>query len=144
MRGLGPRKREHSNFQSRTALDEAGELSRQQTFEQEDGPSRPSASREQSNPYEPITNATTPPPREHELTKRLFHIHSQDGENEHRSRRRSTSGKRQGLLSGENSLTEPIHNGTENKKANASSMAKPGLGPRPVGGNEKLGMFSGV
>jgi potassium/chloride transporter 9 len=38
-----------------------------------------------------------------------------------------------------------MRNATEVKKANGdSSTPKPGLGPRPIGGDEKLGMFSGV
>jgi potassium/chloride transporter 9 len=38
-----------------------------------------------------------------------------------------------------------MRNEAEMKKANGDSSApKPGLGPRPIGGDEKLGMFSGV
>jgi potassium/chloride transporter 9 len=46
---------------------------------------------------------------------------------------------------GEDSLTTQMHNEAESRKANGdSSMPKPGLGPRPIGGDEKLGLFSGV
>jgi potassium/chloride transporter 9 len=44
---------------------------------------------------------------------------------------------------GEDSLTGQTHASLESKKTNALSP-KPGLGPRPVGGDEKLGLFSGV
>lgn len=135
-------RREHSNFQSRSARDDAGELSRQASVS-ENIPSRPQASTEQSNPYEPATNDSTPPPREFGLTKRLLHIHEGDGEGSRRVRRRSTSGKRQ-VAVGESSSTEYPQNGAENKRSNGSSVPKPGLGPRPVGGSEKLGLFSGV
>jgi potassium/chloride transporter 9 len=143
MERFGPRKRDHSNFQSRSARDDAGELSRRQTISEDDVPSRPSASREQSNPYEPATNDSAPPPREYGLTKRLLHIHQGDGEDSLRTRRRSTSGKRQTGLAGEDS-SHYLQNGVENKKANGNPVPKPGLGPRPVGGSEKLGLFSGV
>jgi potassium/chloride transporter 9 len=42
-------------------------------------------------------------------------------------------------------LATQIHNEAESKKPNGDhSFPKPGLGPRPVGGDEKLGLFSGV
>jgi len=44
----------------------------------------------------------------------------------------------------ENSLTTQLHARMENKKKNGEQIPKPGLGPRPIGGDEKLGMFSGV
>jgi potassium/chloride transporter 9 len=45
----------------------------------------------------------------------------------------------------EDPLTVQMHNEAESKKANGDPSApKPGLGPRPVGGDEKLGLFSGV
>jgi potassium/chloride transporter 9 len=61
-------------------------------------------------------------------------------------RRRSVSGRRraQTRLIGADPLTVQMHNATEVKKANGDSTPKPGLGPRPIGGDEKLGMFSGV
>jgi potassium/chloride transporter 9 len=37
-----------------------------------------------------------------------------------------------------------MHDSLESKKTNGLSTPKPGLGPRPVGGDEKLGLFSGV
>jgi potassium/chloride transporter 9 len=138
---------QHSNFQVRAATDDAGELNRRWSDEQQPrNQSRPSASREHSNPYEPATNASTPPPREHERTKRLLHIHSHDSnDGSSHIRRRSASGRRKGDAIGEDSLTVQMHNEAESKKANGDPSApKPGLGPRPIGGDEKLGMFSGV
>lgn len=140
MSGLSSRKREHSNFQSRSARDEAGELSRR--YSMEGGSARPTESREQSNPYEPATNDSTPPPREFVFTKRLLREDQYDGEPPH-LRKRSASGKRRQTM-GDISLTEQVHNEIENKKGNGGSAPKQGLGPRPVGGVEKLGMFSGV
>ena len=147
--------RQHSNFQSRTAQDEAGELNRRYSVlaEGRGSPSpnersRSANSRKAQNPYEPATNATTPPPREHSLTKRLFGIHSNDGEDGSPGpRRRSVSGRRkpQPPTVGNNLLAAQMLEATENKKANGdTSVPKPGLGPRPIGGDEKLGLFSGV
>jgi solute carrier family 12 (potassium/chloride transporters), member 9 len=139
---------QHSNFQSRAATDDAGELDKRDSniTEEQDSPSR-----EPENPYEPATNDSTPPPREHAFTKRLIrlHSHSDDGNNGSRniSRRRSVSGRRKPITGtmGLDSLTVQMHNEAESKKANGDSAApRPGLGPRPIGGSEKLGMFSGV
>ncbi|ESZ94943.1 hypothetical protein SBOR_4667 [Sclerotinia borealis F-4128] len=43
---------------------------------------------------------------------------------------------------GDNSLTVQLHNEAEGK--NGKSIPRAGLVPRPIGGQEKLGMFSGV
>jgi len=141
--------REHSGFQSRTATDEAGELNRrssQSVSPTQDQRSRPSVSREPSNPYGPATNDSPPSPREHSLTKRRLRTDSHDGNDKSSDMRKmSASGRRRTLTMGEGSLTIQAHNEAESKKANASpSTPKPGLGPRPIGGDEKLGMFSGV
>ena len=137
---------QHSNFQARAATDEAEELNRRWSEEQQPrNGSRPSSSRERANPYDPATNDSTPPPREHELTKRLLHIHSQDSNDGSSNIRRSASGRRKTNALIEDSLTVQLHNEAESKKANGDpSVPKPGLGPRPVGGDEKLGLFSGV
>lgn len=137
---------QHSNFQTRAATDDAGELNRPSTGDVQLGQPRPSVSREHSNPYEPRANTSTPPPREHELTKRILHIHPHDtNDGPSRVRRRSASGMRKSHTTGDNSLTVQMHNEAEMKKANEdSSGSKPGLGPRPIGGDEKLGLFSGV
>ena len=79
---------------------------------------------EEYNPYEPATNDSTPPPREYSLTKRLLHIAT--------------------FNIGEMARIQ-MNNAAEMKRANGeASVPKAGLGPRPVGGDEKLGMFSGV
>lgn len=44
---------------------------------------------------------------------------------------------------GDNSLTVQMHNEAERKKS-GTAISRSGLGPRPIGGQEKLGMFSGV
>lgn len=145
MSGPNPRKREHPNFQSRSARDEAGELSRRYSIEGDGASTRPSASREHSNPYEPATNDSTPPPHDHEFTNRLLHIHQHDGEDASKPRKSSASGKRrQGLALSPDSMTKHVRGNTEDKKVNGDSVPKQGLGPRPIGGAEKLGMFSGV
>ena len=138
---------QHSNFQTKAATDEAGELNRRWSQDkQPKGQPRPSASREHSTPYEPATNKSAPPPREHEFTKRLLRIHSHDSyDGSSHLRRRSASGIRKAHTMGEDTVTVQTHNEAESKKANGDPSApKPGLGPRPIGGDEKLGLFSGV
>lgn len=142
--------RPHSNFQSRTATDDAGELNRRWSVLPEESPSpaeraRPSDSREAPNPYEPLTNDSTPPPREHPFAKRLLHLSSNDGSNHAQTvRKRSTSGRRRGNPE-QDPLTIQMNNEAEIKRANGDpSVPKTGLGPRPVGGSQKLGMFNGV
>lgn len=148
--------RSHSNFQTRTARDDAGELNRRFSMLAEEQDTEPVESQQpnerSSNPYEPATNDSTPPPREHDLTRRLLHLQPHDGRGTSASRpRRSISGRRKVSTSrqsgamGADSLTAQMLDGSGDKKANGdSSMPKPGLGPRPIGGDEKLGMFSGV
>lgn len=145
--------RQHSNFQARSARDEAGELNRRFSMLVDESPSpseraRPLKSNKPYNPYEPATNATTPPPKDHSRTRKLLHLPSPDGANgSSNMRRRSTSGRRKTTphTIGDDSLTVQMHNAAESKRANGdSSTPKPGLGPRPIGGDEKLGMFSGV
>lgn len=48
-------------------------------------------------------------------------------------------------MSEDDALTVQLHNEAESKNANEDpSIPKTGFGPRPVGGVEKLGTFSGV
>lgn len=133
----------HANFQSRSARDEFGELRRRTStvMEEEDELAHPN----NGNPYEPATNDSIPPPREHSLSSRLGIHHNEESAN---VRRRSVSGKRKGqqiatpqdLLS-----TAQLNNEAESKRANGEpTVPKAGLGPRPIGGSEKLGIFSGV
>lgn len=138
--------RQHSNFQSRTATDVAGELNRRSSMVVEEDVSAADVSIRPPNPYEPATNDSTPPPREHSLTRRLLHIQSHDDEGGSSNiRRRSGSRKRRSQIIEDDPLTIQMHNEAESKKANGDPSApKPGLGPRPIGGDEKLGLFSGV
>jgi len=146
---------QYSNFQSRAATDDAGELNRSSSMliEEQESPSsaerlRPAGSSAPPNPYEPATNNSTPPPREHAFTKRLLHTHQNDGaDNLGTAKRRSASKRRkaQSTSTGEDSLMVQMHNEVERKKANGDPAApKPGLGPRPTGSDEKLDMLSGV
>ena len=146
----------HSNFKSRTATDDAGELTRRfsRIAEEQNGYGTFSegesadSNNPPRNPYEPDTNESTPPPHEHALAKRLFHLSSGFGQSNEASntRGRSASRPRRGHVGtmGEHSLTGAMRDSLENKKQNAASIPKPGLGPRPIGGDEKLGIFSGV
>lgn len=146
--------RSHSNFQTRTARDDAGELNRRSSvLIEEQVASQASAPSKVFNPYEPATNDSTPPPHEHALTKRLLHPQSHDGGNSASRPRRSISGRRRlsasqrrsGAMGADSLTAQKLPDSAEDKKANGDSSApKPGLGPRPVGGDEKLGMFSGV
>lgn len=96
------------------------------------------------NPYEPLTSSSTPPPHGHSLAHRLGFKRDEDSPN---GRTRSVSRKRQTHYGDSTLDTSAIqrHNEAEQKRVNAEPTApKAGLGPRPVGGDEKLGMFSGV
>jgi hypothetical protein len=87
--------------------------------------------------HKPLTDEPLPPPRNDSLTSQNGKGHSGGHGNElaHNSRR-SHSGMRLSVtMEG---------NVTEGRKTDAQSIPKRGLGPRPVGGSEKLGMFSGV
>jgi len=137
-------------------------------------PITPSHEDQPRNPYEPATNDSTPPPHEHALTRRLLHVHSSQNSDysyaqpvesppshentstgsffhshshNGRPRRRSISGRRrpqdQSAQIGEDSLTAQ-REAAEDIKKGETLVHKPGLGPRPVGGDEKLGMYSGV
>lgn len=96
-----------------------------------------------ANPYEPLTTESTPPPREHGFAHRLGFGTDDTG----KLQRRSVSGRRKGQSTDGTHDMSSIqrHNAAEAKRANGDPTApKAGLGPRPVGGSEKLGMFSGV
>ncbi|KAE8452439.1 hypothetical protein EG329_000341 [Mollisiaceae sp. DMI_Dod_QoI] len=150
--------RSHSNFQTRTARDDAGELNRRSSMlpEEQDtvtatSESQPPQPNEAPNPYEPATNDSTPPPHEHDLTRRLVHLQPHDGRGYSASRprrsisrRRKVSTSRQSEAMGVDPSTAQVNTSGDHKAIGDSSVTKPGLGPRPVGGNQKLGMFSGV
>ena len=142
----------HSNFRSRTATDNTGALSRSDSNHE----AQPSSAAtlqtddnvdadETMNPYEPATDGSTPP-REHTFTKQLLHVNPHDVLLDAQpARTRSSSARRtqSGGVVADNSLTLQMHNVAESKKI-SSDFKKAGLGPRPVGGSEKLDTFSGV
>ncbi|KAL2068731.1 hypothetical protein VTL71DRAFT_15069 [Oculimacula yallundae] len=143
--------RQHSNFHSGTAHDEAGELNRRSSMAVDEPGPLDEATNDQDledqNPYDPATNDSTPPPREYSLTKRLLHIATFNTGNDSGVRRRSRSnGRNKPAPNAEDEMAKiQKNNAAEMKKANGeASVPKAGLGPRPVGGDEKLGMFSGV
>jgi solute carrier family 12 (potassium/chloride transporters), member 9 len=100
------------------------------------------------NPYSPATNDSPPVPRRHSFTRRLLHLSDGNSDSQPPStlRKRVTSGRWKstgGQEIGDELLIHQHHN-AEERKHGESSAPKPGLGPRPVGGHEKLGTFSGV
>jgi potassium/chloride transporter 9 len=101
---------------------------------------------EDRSPYEPATNDSTPPPREYSFTKRLLHLATFNIGNGSGMRKRSSNGRQTSTPNAEDEMARiQMNNAAEMKKANGeASVPKAGLGPRPVGGDEKLGMFSGV
>jgi potassium/chloride transporter 9 len=147
--------REHSNFQSRTASDVAGELTKRWSNLGEEETGSTDISQQgfdgTANPYEPATNASTPPPRSYSFTKWLFHWGSNRSDQESHANEPPESGRGMQRNSSHNGSMTPdpatiqAHNRAENKRANGDPSApRPGLGPRPIGGSDKLGMFSGV
>lgn len=142
--------RQHSSFRARTAVDEAGELSRRNSIYVPPPDDRPAPQHSEShsgnatNPYEPRTDNDEPPPRRHSLTKRLLHMH--DGPSDSSTHtRKSVSGGKKNQMMGDQSLTAQMHsNANEHKNSTGVSSKRHGMAPRPVGGEEKLGMFSGV
>lgn len=150
----GGASRQHSNFHSGTAHDEAGELNRRASIAidpQEsllvDSANGSHGQPEDQTPYEPTTDESSPPPREYSFTKKLLYIASFGGSSGSSGvRRRPVNGGKQSTANAEDELaTIRMNNAAEMKKANGeASTPKAGLGPRPIGGNEKLGLFSGV
>ncbi|KAG4429197.1 hypothetical protein IFR05_015320 [Cadophora sp. M221] len=142
--------RQHSNFHSGTAHDEAGELNRRSSMAIEEPEPVVEAANEEDpedqNPYEPATNDSTPPPREYSFAKRLLHIATFNTGNSSSMRKTSSNGRKTSTPTAEDEMARiQMNNAAEMKKANGeASVPKAGLGPRPVGGDEKLGMFSGV
>ncbi|RDW64834.1 hypothetical protein BP6252_10485 [Coleophoma cylindrospora] len=145
------------NFMSRAATDIGGELQRRfsMIIEQRESPSPPPAadrrrvtdSIEAPNFYEPADENSTPPPRNHSFTRKLLHMRDGTSEGEN-VRRRSPTGKKRHQnsdVAAESSATVQMSNEAESKRVNGDPSAKKtGLGPRPIGGVEKLGTFTGV
>jgi hypothetical protein len=88
--------------------------------------------------HEPLTDEHPLPPRdEHPLTSQNVRgLSSGDGDELPHHSRRLQSGRRLSMTMERNVI--------EGRKIDGELIPKRGLGPRPVGGFEKLGMFSGV
>lgn len=138
--------RGRSNFLTRTATDDAAQLARRYSMgvsAEEDTPSQPRESGLSDNPYEPVTHASQAPPRRHELTKKIFGRFYDDTNNSKPERKRSISGRRKTLLA-DTSLTAQMHKAADDQNKVERTLPRVGSMPRPVGGSEKLGTFSGV
>lgn len=148
-----PLPRGRSNFLTRTATDTASRLARRyslppSTEENHTGPEQHSGQSE--NPYEPVTNNSEAPPRPHTLTRRVFGWLGGSDDNiklRPRSsigRRRSTSRSHPRLL-GDSSVTAQMHKHTNDKdQVDKPNLPKVGSMPRPIGGTDKMGTFTGV
>ena len=143
-RWLPPRSR--PSFLTRTATDDAAQLDRRLSTTTEEPPTQPQSSGPPGNQDEPTTDASMPEPRRHESARSL--LASLDGGKQPQFlKRRSSSGRRKsghGLL-GSASLTAQMHSNREiNGKDSSNGGPRIGSLPRPVGGQGKLGTFSGV
>ena len=102
------------------------------------------------NPYDPDTSSSKAQPLQHSFTKRLLHLH--DGASDYTPpsvvRQRSVEARqrpRNGPDHEEPSSSAQMRSRKEHRTADPNmSTPKPGLGPRPIGGQKKLGTFSGV
>ena len=152
----GTLSRSRSNFLTRTATDDGSRLNRRESVlfppaknQQLETPERHSGPSD--SPYDPASDSSQPPPRQHSFTKKVLGIF--DGGNDEGKRRPSLGDKRRssskrrrtghghGLLA-ETSLTAQMHGYSD--KSQKASLPRVGSLPRPVGGDEKLGTFSGV
>jgi len=133
----GTLQRSRSNFLTRTATDTVAQLDRRFSMMDEQQPLLET---------QPVTNASKPVSNRHELTKNVFG--SNDGIKNAPIPIRRTSSSRQrsnhGLLR-DTSLTANMHK-LPRSKSQEDTGPTPRIGslPRPVGGHEKLGTFSGV
>lgn len=144
-----PRKmpvRTRSHFLTRTATDDAAQLDRRfsviQPAAQEGLPTQHTAA--SRNPNEPIMISSQLSPRRCETSKKsLGYFHS--SVNAPLLQRRSSSRWRENRRAqlGESSLTAQMHNHAATRNDNGTGP-KMGSLPRPIGGSDKLGTFSGV
>ena len=103
-------------------------------------------SSEPQNPYEPRTYNSEPEPRRHELTKKILGSHDRPSQTSIGSRQSSGSRKRSTIrhtLLGDTSLTAQMHSAGSGK-GDGPPAPRVGAMPRPVGGSDKLGTYSGV
>lgn len=101
-----------------------------------------------SNPYEPLDDNSTPESRRHELTNRLLGVHasSNDVPSATNLLRRPISVQQKSSSNSQGNTTreQPSSGQLHDESNKSAAVPKLGLVPRPVGGNEKLGMISGV
>ena len=96
------------------------------------------------NPFEPQTYDSQPCPRHHELTKKILGSLDYDYGVPSPTPRSLNGRCRSGHLPlAETSLTAQMHNHPEAKGAE-NTTPRIGSLPRPIGGSDKLGTFSGV
>ncbi|KFY13013.1 hypothetical protein V492_03535 [Pseudogymnoascus sp. VKM F-4246] len=136
-------------FQTRTAVDAAGELNRRfSVFVDDSTPSQenpfgadgPSGSNDISSPGTSKGSGFLSSP--FNFTKRVLNIQngSSSAETTPLLRKRTTT-------NGQKSQTSPTRADPHIEQRNPDGddkRTKPGLGPRPIGGHDKLGTFSGV
>jgi potassium/chloride transporter 9 len=109
---------------------------------------RLSSTEEVPSSYSLATNDSPPVPRHHSFTRQLLRLGGGNNDFQPPSTllKRVTSGRWKST-GGQGIEDEPLvhkHHNAEERKHGESSVHKTGLGPRPVGGHEKLGTFSGV
>lgn len=135
-------------FQTRTAVDAAGELNRRfSVFVDDASPSQDGQfggdgsadNNDTPNTGAPTGSSILTSPLN--FTKRFLNIHNGSNPTETTPllRKRSTTNGRGSRLSPTRTDPRVAQNADGDDK-----RTKPGLGPRPVGGHDKLGTFSGV
>jgi potassium/chloride transporter 9 len=143
--------RAKSNFLARTAADDAAQLHRRSSVMPEvDGPQDPPnipSELAPLNPYEPADENSEPEPRKYYFTHRVFQGFGDriGGLYRRRSKEAQSKSHQGGAVLADHSSTAQIHARTAyNGKMEENKGPKKGSLPRPVGGFEKLGTFSGV
>ncbi|KFY22955.1 hypothetical protein V493_06204 [Pseudogymnoascus sp. VKM F-4281 (FW-2241)] len=136
-------------FQTRTAVDAAGELNRRfSVFVDDAAPAQetPFGGDGPAHSNEPLIPDTLKGgsilSSPFNFTKRVLNIHNGSSSTETTPllRKRSTSNGRKSQSSPTRADSHPAQRNPDGD----DKRAKPGLGPRPVGGHGKLGTFSGV
>ncbi len=144
-------------FLTRTATDDADRLQRRSSapapwqgkFPAEPTTTDSRADNASKNPYQPLTEQSTPPPRQYAFTRRLLGdvldgaADSADKPRRSSSQRLQRDVERQPLLEPRLVATDTTSNGAGAKESKAD-LTRPGAPPRPVGGTDKLDTLSGV
>lgn len=142
-------------FLTRTATDDADRLQRRSSasapwqgkYPPEPTTTDSTADDVAKNPYQPLTEQSTPPPRRYEFTRRLLGD-VLDGTADNSVKPRRSSSQRQRKPDETTPLVEPqlVRNAINGAGARESKTSAPRLGalPRPVGGTDKLDTYSGV